>query len=386
MSSLLEFARRGAWQVPLERLIESTGDGIYGLDLDGRCVFINRAGAQLLGYEPAEVLGRNMHELMHHSRPDGAHYAVEDCPIYRAFREGRSCRLDQDFLWRRDGTGFAAEYSSYPVFEEGRIAGAVVTFVDISERRRAQDALRRAHEELEQRVAERTAELADSNERLRQLSAHLLTVREEERSRIAREIHDELGGTLVALKLELSLLQHESAAVAAQQRAGEMTQLIDRAVTEVGRIITDLRPSVLDHQGLWAALDWQAREFLDASGLAGDVRIEIGPGVAEPDSALAIAAFRIFQEILNNIARHAGAGTVRVRVDADADELRMRVVDDGRGISLQQMRNPRSHGVIGMSERARQFGGRFAIGPATPRGTQVRVWLPLRPAGLEQAS
>lgn len=377
-SPLIEFTKYRAWQAPLTRLIESTGEGIYGIDLEGRCVFINRAGAEMLGYAPEEVLGRNMHELMHHSHPDGSRYAVEHCPIYSAFREGRSCRLDSDFLWHRDGTGFAAEYSSCPVMEDGRIVGAVVTFVDIRERKQAEEALRQARDELEQHVAERTAELAESTERLRLLSAHLETVREAERSRIAREIHDELGSVLVALKLDLGWLRGQLPQPSpAHDKTRAMAGLIDQAVTEVGRIITDLRPSILDHQGLWAALEWHAQEFFESTGLRGEVRIEVAPAAPVPDNALAIAVYRIFQEILNNVARHAQASTVDIRVSADGEELRLRVRDDGRGISLQQMRNPRSHGVVGMSERARHFGGRLAIGPAVSGGTQVRVWLPL---------
>ena len=172
-------------------------------------------------------------------------------------------------LWRADGASFHAEYSSYPIFDREQITGAVVTFVDISERKRAEELLRRAHEELEWRVAERTRELSDAlaeiartNERLRRLSAHLQSVREDERSRIAREIHDEFGSKLVALKLDVGWLkmrldgQPELVA-----KTGAMAGLIDSAVTEVGRIITDLRPSILDHQGLWAAMEWHAQEF-----------------------------------------------------------------------------------------------------------------------------
>ena len=191
----------------------------------------------------------------------------EQCPIYQAFRQGQSCRLDGDVLWRADGASFHAEYSSYPIFDRDRITGAVVTFVDISERKRAEELLRRAHEELEQRVAERTreltealAEIARTNERLRRLSAHLQSVREDERTRIAREIHDELGSVLVALKLDVGWLKMRlDGKPELMAKAGTMANLLDSAVTEVGRIITDLRPSILDHQGLWAAMEWHAQ-------------------------------------------------------------------------------------------------------------------------------
>lgn len=385
ITSIPEVATHRAWRHQLELLLASTGEGIYGIDLEGHCVFINRAGAEMLGYRPQQVLGRNMHDLMHHSHPDGSHYPVEQCPIYQAFRQGQSCRLDSDVLWRADGSSFNAEYTSYPIRDNDRITGAVVTFVDISERKRAEELLQRAHTELEQRVTERTRELtaaldelARTNKRLRRLSAHLHSVREDERSRIAREIHDELGSVLVALKLDVGWLKARLAdKPELVTKSVAMAGLIDTAVTEVGRIITDLRPSILDHQGLWAAMEWHAQEFLQATGLRGQFNLNIAPESPAPDGALATAAYRIFQEILNNVARHANATAIDIKVTADARALSLRVRDNGRGITLEQLRHPGSHGVLGMSERANYFGGRFSIGPAVSGGTQVRVRLPL---------
>jgi PAS domain S-box-containing protein len=380
-----DLAAHRAWRNQLELLLASTGEGIYGVDLEGRCVFINRAGAEMLGYRPEQVLGRNMHDLMHHTRADGSHYPAEQCPIYQAFRQGRPCRLDGDVLWRADGTSFYAEYSSHPILDHDRITGAVVTFVDISERKRAEELLRQAHEQLEQRVAERTRELSDAlaevartNERLRRLSTHLQSVREDERTRIAREIHDELGSVLVALKLDVGWLKmrldNKPELVG---KTAAMAGLIDRAVTEVGRIITDLRPSILDHQGLWAAMEWHAQEFVQATGLRGRLEMGIAPDTPTPAEVLATGAYRIFQEILNNVARHANATAVEMKVSADAKALTIKVRDNGRGVTLAQLRHTQSHGVLGMSERARSFGGKVEIGPAHDGGTRVRVWLPL---------
>ena len=382
-------AAHPAWRNQLELLLASTGEGVYGVDLDGCCVFINRAGAEMLGYRPEQVLGRNMHDLMHHTRADGSHYPAGECPIYQAFRKGEPCRLDCDVLWRVDGSSFHAEYSSYPIHDRERITGAVVTFVDVSERKHAEEQLQRAHDQLEQRVAERTqelsaalAEVARSNELLRGLSAHLQSVREDERKRIAREIHDELGSVLVALKLDVGWMKTR---VAAQPelvaKSAAMAGLIDRAVTEIGRIITDLRPSILDHQGLWAAMEWHAQEFLQATGLRGRLKLDIAPEAPTPDGDLATAAYRIFQEILNNVARHANATAVDMQVQGDGTALRIKVRDNGCGITLKQLRHTGAHGVLGMSERARHFGGRFAIGPAASGGTRVRVWLPFTPGG-----
>jgi PAS domain S-box-containing protein len=125
-------------------LIESTGEGIWGLDLEGRCIFINRAAAQMLGYRPEDVRGRNMHALVHHSRPDGSSYPADVCPIYRAFRTGQSCRILNEVFWRRDGTPIPVEYTSYPVVKNGALTGAVLAFTDITERNRIEEQLRRS--------------------------------------------------------------------------------------------------------------------------------------------------------------------------------------------------------------------------------------------------
>ena len=182
-------------------------------------------------------------------------------------------------MWRADGSAFAAEYSSYPIMDAGLVRGAVVTFVDITERRRAEEGLREAQVRLEQRVAERTEALTQALGQLRELSAYLETVREQERTRIAREIHDELGSLLVALRMDVNWLGkrvEDRAPLADKCRS--MAALIDTAVDKVGRIIDDLRPSILDHQGLWAAMEWQAIELLSAARTAARAEAARGGG------------------------------------------------------------------------------------------------------------
>ncbi|WP_310326168.1 PAS domain-containing sensor histidine kinase [Roseateles asaccharophilus] len=363
----------------LTLLLESTGEGVFGIDMDGRCTFVNRAACDQLGWRTEQVLGRNMHELIHHSRDTGAHYAECDCPIFNAFRRGEPCRIDDEVLWRADGSPFPAEYSSYPVIEDGQVQGAVVTFVDISERRQAEALLRASHDELEQRVAERTAEL-------RELAHHLEAVRETERKRIAREIHDELGSLLVALKMDVDWLTRRVGDPAQREpmvgKCQRMGGLVDTAVDAVGRIITDLRPSILDHQGLWAALEWQAQEFQ----LAGsderevDFKMHIAADVVPPEGGLAIAVFRILQEVLSNVARHARAKHVAIRIDVDAPPspvLYLQVRDDGVGAAPEALSDARSYGVLGMRERAAHFGGRIGIESVPGRGTTVRLVMPL---------
>ena len=386
-------SRPSAWDERLAMLLESTGEGIFGIDLDGLCTFVNRAAAELLGWRPEQVLGRNMHELIHHTHADGRHYPEKDCPIFNAFRQGLPCRIDSEVLWRADGTAFSAEYSSHPILDGRAVRGAVVTIVDISERKESEQALRHAREQLERRVEERTAELSQALGRMRELSAHLETVREQERTRIAREIHDELGSLLVALKLDVNWLERRIGG--SPELAGKcqgMGRLIDTAVDNVGRIITDLRPSILDHQGLWAALDWQTQEFFAATEMRADVRVHLAAGVRAPAGVngerWAIAVFRIFQEMLSNVARHARAKAVRIRLYVDgppAPVLYLEVADDGVGAARSALADPHSYGVMGMRERAGHFGGTILIGGAPGRGTLVRLAMPLPEAEATDA-
>ena len=382
-----------AWRDPLGLMLASTGEGVFGVDLEGLCVFINPAGARMIGFEPQQVLGRNMHTLTHHSHGDGAHYPMDDCPIYNAFRQGKPCRIDSEVFWRQDGSSFAVEYSSYPVFDQGQVRGAVVTFVDITERKRAEDALHQAKNELEVRVTERTHALETALQQLRELAAWSEAVREEERTRIAREVHDELGSLLVALKMDVSWLdkrlseQTQEAPEDAQTEGNQMrekmrskcqnmSRQIESAVVNVGRIITDLRPSILDHQGLWGALEWQAQEFVQSAEQQLKWCMEVNERRELPEP-MAMAVFRIFQEMLSNVGRHAQARMVDVDIVERAGWLHLSVEDDGRGALAQAFESPQAYGIMGMRERARHFGGVIDIDSQPGRGTRMRLSMPL---------
>ena len=374
----------------LSQLLESTGEGIYGIDLDGRCTFINRAGTAQLGYAPGELLGLNMHEVAHHSHGDGSHYPGAACPIFKAFREALPCRIDSELFWRKDGSAFAVEYSSYPIVESGAVQGAVITFVDISARREAEEALRQAHAELEQRVSERTRALSGALRQLRELSAYAHGVREQERTRIAREVHDELGSLLVALKMDVGWLdkrlgeqpgrssqEAQSMRERMRGKCQNMSRLIESAVDNVGRIITDLRPSILDHQGLWAALDWQAHEFVQSAELDLDWQMDVAGAAPLPEPS-AIAIFRIFQEMLSNVGRHAQASRVAIVIRARAQDISITVQDNGKGAQAGAFEAANAYGVMGMRERARHLGGSLQISSQIGLGStfHLRIKLP----------
>ncbi len=384
-----------AWRNPLELLLASTGEGIYGVDLDGQCMFINPAGARMIGFEPHELLGRNMHGLTHHAHADGSAYSEADCPIFNAFRQGLPCRIDSEVFWRRDGTAFPVEYSSHPIIDQGQVRGAVVTFVDITDRRRAADALQRAKDELEARVRERTGALETALRQVRELAAWSETVREEERTRIAREVHDELGSLLVALKMDVNWMdkrlaeQTRRSPDAAEDmrermrcKCQNMSRLIENAVDNVGRIITDLRPSILDHQGLWAALEWQAQEFVQSAEMSLDWCMDVDQDgeLPDPPDPLAMAVFRIFQEMLSNVGRHARARHLAIDICARDGAMVLSVQDDGVGAPPHVFEAADAYGVMGMRERARHFGGRIDIHSVPGAGTRMCLSLALPPS------
>jgi len=244
-------------------------------------------------------------------------------------------------------------------------------------------AVGRALRESEQRRQHDLSEerLQRSHDQLRALTARLQSVREEERTRIAREVHDELGQALTGIKLDLSWLAGRLPGVRALQRKIKSTSAhIDATIQAVRRIATELRPGVLDSLGLAAAIDWQAADFQARTGIRCDVKISVPEGLLDRD--FSTVCFRIFQETLTNIIRHARATRVEIELAQDRRNLVLIVRDNGRGISEKDVIHNRSIGLIGMRERAAQLGGEVTFLGRPDRGTTVTMRVPLPiPAG-----
>ena len=630
-------------------ILESAAEGIYGLDLDGACTFINKAGATMLGYRPEELVGRRMHSLVHHTRPDGSPYPEEECPTERSRRHGRPSRLIEDSYWRKDGTTFPVQLSCSPILSEGALRGVVVTFFDVTdrkqaerrktldhgiilavaesatsddanrkilqticevlgwewsavwqvdksanvlrsmaswhkpecvvpefeaitcqmtfapgvglpgrvwsngvpayipdltrdpnfprapfavqsglrsgfafpirlgghivgvmeffsresrepthdvldllntlggqigmqiERKRAEDKRReselrfqqvtenirevfwmsdiakneihyvsRAFEEiwgrtcdslyaaprswlnaihpddrarvLEAATTKQAAGLYDetyrvvrpdgsirwihdrafpvtnddgkicrlvglaedftdrkqAEETLRQAQTRLLQAQEEERKRIAREIHDELGQHLTMLRFGLVKLAQAKQPPPAQlqEQARALTQPVDAMIDTVRRIATTLRPAILDDLGLQATLEWLVTDFRDKTDIPCDVSLTPLPN--ELDDTRSITLFRILQEALTNVARHAQATRVTIRLQRTGDALVLEVHDNGRGLTEAQRVSPTAIGLFGMQERALLVGGNVTIQSRPKEGTTVTARIPLR--------
>ena len=215
-------------------------------------------------------------------------------------------------------------------------------------------------------------------EALRDLSSHLVTAREDERTRIAREVHDQLGSTLTALKMDLSWLakQLPKDLFACQEKAALMSGHIDDAIQTTRKIITDLRPSILDHLGLYAAIDWKFDEFRKQTGM--QCVLKLPENNIKMDKSRDIAIFRIMQEALTNIAFHSKASKVKLAVNADANSLMMQITDNGCGMAIAKMRNHGKYGILGMHERARHFGGKITIASHPGNGTTLVLVMPLK--------
>ena len=314
----------------------------------------------MLGFSPEEWMSEpNFH--FHQIHPDdrtAASRAIRSCrkngmPLHVEYR---LISRSGEIMWCRDEAKAVKDDTGRTLFIQGIL-------LDITKSKRAEQALRQ------------------SEESLRELAAHLETVKEEERTRIAREIHDELGGLLTGIRANVSvyLRRNTSPGKVPDALLADATNLIDSAMEAVRRVITDLRPSVLDQLGIWAALEWQTNQVRRGSGLICECVIEANALAIKLDSQRSTMLFRVVQETLTNIVRHANATRVALHVSYEHGVLTVEVADDGRGIDLSGLESPytKSWGILGMHERVRYFGGELKISGTPRAGTVVVLRLPV---------
>jgi PAS domain S-box-containing protein len=323
-------------------------------------IFANNAVEQVFGWRPEELIGKNV-RLLYRNEEDYHEIAHR---FYTALETRRT--YSTEFPARRkDGGEILCMMKASRIGEVLRERRIVVTYEDITERKRAQQ------------------DLEKSREQLRNLSLHLQSIREEERTRIAREIHDELGQALTALKMDIAWMGTRLSGIsdALFKKTDSMSKIIDSTIDTVHRISADLRPGLLDDLGLVAAMEWQTQDFQRRFGLP--CRADLSIDDEGIDRQLATAIFRILQETLTNVVRHADASEVSVRLSERHNILKLEVTDNGRGATQEQIEDPRSFGLIGMRERVHPWGGAVVIEGKPNRGTRVIVSLP-RPERTEQ--
>lgn len=327
-----------------------------------RVIFANRACAELFGAaDPAHLIGRSVYSLL---QPE-SHARVRRM-MAQALDKATPVPRVSEHIARLDGGVREVEIAAAELPNHGpTILQMVIT--DLTERRREGRSIERSRREL------------------RQLSASLVNAREEERRRIARELHDELGQQLTALKMELTGLGAPPALGVPPERIVALCEMVDETVAAVRRIAADLRPLMLDDLGLIAAIEWLGRESARRFGI--DIALHLGEADPPISEAASIALYRMVQEALTNIARHAHATRASIELQHQDDDLILTVQDDGVGLSETAVTTEGSHGLMGIRERAYMLGGTLEIGDACGGGGRITIRLPLsRLDGAERES
>lgn len=354
----VEQARLEADRRENETAFAAMAEGAVITDAEGRILWVNDAFCAIYGYTRAEVVGQNP-RILKSGRHDAAFYSE----FWRQLIETGHWRGE---VWNKRKTGeiFPEELSIQALRgPDGRIVRFISIFSDITERKRNEDELRRQRQQL-----------VESETRLRELAEFLQTVREEERARIARELHDEMGQALTALRIDLGWLRGKCQPLGTPtvERVGTALGVVEHSIVSLRRISEDLRPAMLDSLGLAAAVEHHVAKFSERTGIA--CRLSMNREEFELDDRLATTVFRIVQETLTNVARHAGASEVTVRIDEVDDGIRLTIQDNGRGIS--DAKDKKTFGLLGMRERIAMLGGRLEIHSRPGKGTRIAGWLP----------
>jgi PAS domain S-box-containing protein len=341
----------------LELIVDTSPLPITGTDAGGRITSWNKAAERLFGWTEEEAVG----DVCPTIPPEEAEDYLE---MIRRVMQGETHLGLVHYRQKKGGDLLYCSVSAAPQRNgRGEPVGVTIIVEDITERKLAEE------------------QLKSSNEELRALSGRLHSVREEESARIAREIHDELGGALSSLKWDLeevgeiiSESADASQLTALREKVGGMITLTDATVDAVRRIASELRPTALEEFGLVEALRWHAQQFQARTGIT--VHCDCPPESVGLSREQATAVFRIVQEALTNVLRHSGATRVEIKMRHEGGHYVMTVSDDGRGITEAEKTGPRSLGLLGMRERAHLLGGEVSVEGVKGRGTDVTLRVP----------
>ena len=342
------------------RILESAMDAIITLDERQQIVFFNRAAEEVFACPRAEAIGAHLDGFIPERYRAGHRKLVDDFGRSRdTSRRMGHARVVRGL--RRNGEEFPMEASISHILEDGQRYYTVI-LRDVTERMRAEEALRASSEQVH------TLALAASN------------AREQEKARIARELHDELGQGLTALKMDVGWLRANigSPSREVSEKIASMQGLLDATVASARRISADLRPLMLDDLGLTAAAEWMVQNFSSRTGIACD--LELGRGDLDLPDPYATTVFRVLQESLTNAAKHAQATRVDVSLEREGPEIVLAVSDDGRGFEPAAPVRPNAFGLVGLRERALLVGGEISIDSAPGRGTRVELRVPVKEA------
>lgn len=331
-------------------LFENAKDAIYVHDREGFYIRVNRAAEELSGYSREEIVGHKFTEFI---AAEHLKHVRESFCTKLGQRDETSYEVD---VLAKDGRRVPVEVSSRAIYENGVLVGVQGTARDITDRKSAQDALQ-------------------------MFSRQLIEAQEDERRRISRELHDQIGQILTAVKMNLHAVQQFCKTSDAGAYVKDNIEAVDEALRLVRDLSIDLRPPVLDDLGLVSALRWYVDRYSRRTGLDVEIIIELRDHNQRFSRELETACFRIAQEALTNIARHARANRPVVQLAIEDEELVLKVRDDGVGFDTESLRKRASHfvtlGLVGMQERAHAAGGTIDINSAVSRGTEIRFSVPL---------
>ena len=341
----------------------------------GRFIEVNDRFLQTLDYSREEVIGKTSEELglfVDLSQRNDVTQKIQkqgfarDCELKIRTKQGevRNALFSADILYLQDDKYFLTVAN------------------DITELRKSQNKLRKAHDTLEEKVQQRTEQLQKSQRQLRELYSRLQTVQEKERKQISREIHDELGTVLTGFKYDLSWVQRKitNPSAVITEKINTMSKTVDSIIETVQKICAQLRPGLLDDMGLAAAIEWQADKFAEMAGFVCKTDLDENIDLEQDCSTV---LFRIFQELLTNILRHAKADKVQISLKQQGSKVFLEVEDNGIGIGKEQILDSRSLGLVGMRERVIIYGGSFEIKGSPGEGTIATVIIPIERKGLD---
>jgi PAS domain S-box-containing protein len=482
-----------------ELILDSAGEGIYGIDVNGKVTFFNHAAEQLTGWTWRKIKGQVSHSLLHHTKLDGTPYLWEECPVYLSLTHGNVQRVDTEVLWHKDGTHFPVAYTSSPIMnDKKKIEGVVVTFKDISERKKAEEALQESEERFqafmdhspavaflkdtrgryvyvnrpfeeklnltmadclgktdqqlfppevariftehdqealktgevleteettldkkgdtrfwwvmkflvhrrtgplllggvalditsrrnaEEVLRQREVELQRSQEALQALGGQLISAQEDERRRISRELHDDMNQRLAVLAFNIQSTQKELTETAPMyQTLQSLYDGVSMLSDDVRHLAYQLHPSILDDLGLEVALQAFVNDFSKWEGIpvvftSTDVPVSLAQDIAS-------CLYRVTQECLRNVARHAQATQVEVELLGENGGLKLSIKDNGKGFKIEETRGGKlGLGLIGMEERVRVVQGTYEVKSAPGQGTENTVWVPTREVNREK--
>ncbi len=339
----------------LRQVLSSITDIFYVINKKYQITLMNRTAKELLSkaWGKSIEVGRNILDII----PDNSSE-----PVVESFKKvfsGEAVQYEHFHSSEQMEGWFLVNY--HPVInDDEQIIGAYIVTKNITEIKNAE------------------AQVINYNKQLQELTTHLLTVREEERLRIGREIHDDLGQQLTAIKMDVAWIDKKTADdnFLVKTKLKNIIGLLDGSNQSVRRILNELKPGILDEYGLVDALEWHSKQFMDSTGIP--VIIETKESEIRLDEELAICIFRVCQEALTNVARHSGAEKVLISIVIANEKITVKIEDNGKGFKVNEAQNKGSFGLIGMNERARSLNGHFEIESAVGKGTIITISLPYK--------